>query len=63
MRYYVTDYNGIPLASQPEEGYTLTEAIARQDREVKEAMRLFNMTYKEADHDFGVVDENFNVIL
>ena len=35
MRYFVTDYNLIPLSCQPEEGYTLTDAIARYNREVK----------------------------
>lgn len=59
MRYYVTDENGIPLHSQPDEGYTLAEAIQRHAREVV----FSGLPEKEADRFFRVVDQNMNIIL
>lgn len=56
MRYFVWDENvPMPISCQPDEGYTLTEAIARYNREVNQLMRLFpDATRKEIESDFTV---------
>lgn len=68
MRYFVTDSNGIPLHSQPDEGYTLTEACARHSREVQEAYRLLHkrfpeVPYSEFDKNYGIVTADLKEVI
>lgn len=63
MRYYITNYDGIPLKEQPENGYTMTDAINRLNREAKTTARLFKIKESEAERNYHIVDENFKTIL
>ena len=60
MRYYIANYNCIPLRAQPERGYTLLQVIARVQREIKEDMRLFGWTFDMAKEGYTIVDSNFH---
>ena len=60
MRYYIADYNRIPLKEQLERGYTALQVIARVQREVEEDMRLFGMTFDMAKDGYTILDSNFH---
>jgi hypothetical protein len=62
MRYYVCNFDNIPLHSQPENGYTKLQAIERAQREVKECVELFGG--KESDYTgyLHIMDSKFNVL-
>lgn len=53
-QFVVCGDNGVPLAGQPSSGYTLWQAMERHSREVREAVRLFGVSAKEADRWFMV---------
>lgn len=59
MRYFVWQEDvPMPIANQPEEGYTLTEAVARYNREINTLMRLFpNRTRKEIESGYTIRTE------
>lgn len=58
-RYYVTNEDYIPLHAQPAEGYTKLQAIARAQREVREAANLLGGSASEYTDCFHIVDDNF----
>lgn len=59
-RYYVTNYDMIPLHAQPPEGYTKLQAIARAQREVRESAELFGGDPKDYVSYYHIVDDKFN---
>lgn len=61
MRYYVADYNGIPLRSQPENGYTKLGAIERAQRECEECVSLFGGKIQDYTNDFYIMDSNLKI--
>ena len=60
VRYYIADYNGIPLKAQPERGYTELQVIARVQREIEKDMRLFGWTFSEAKDGYRILNNNFH---
>ena len=61
MRYYVTNYDNIPLHNQPESGYTKLQAIERAQREVKECVNLFGGKPQDYTNDFHIMDSKCNI--
>ncbi len=62
MKYYIADYNGIPLREQPDEGYSLEEAIERVHREIAECVMLFGGKPEDYKKSFCIMDEKFHTI-
>ena len=62
MRYYVVNYDGIPLHAQPANGYTKLQAIERCQRECEEASKIFGGSVSSYTRYFHVADENFKII-
>ena len=58
-RDYVTREDYIPLHAQPPEGYRKLQAIARAQREVREAVNLLGGSASEYTDCFHIVDDNF----
>lgn len=57
MRYLIWDnIYCMPISCQPDDGYTLSEALARYTRETRETMALFNVPKKEANSYFSVIE-------
>ena len=59
MRYFVWQEDvPMPIANQPEEGYTLSQAVARYNREINSLMKLFpNTTRKEIESGYTIRTE------
>jgi hypothetical protein len=60
-RYWVTDDNYIPIASQPNEGYTQLQAIQRAQREAEQDSKLFKMSMGDAVKFYHIIDSNGNI--
>lgn len=60
MRYYIADYNRIPLKEQPERGYTLLQVIARVRRAVEWDKCLLGLEFNEAKEGYTILDSNFH---
>ena len=61
-RFCVCNRDGIPFGEQ--EYMTLPEAVARYNREVKEAIELFDIDPKEAEKMFLIKDmETYTTVL
>jgi hypothetical protein len=61
MKYYIANENRIPLHSQPENGYTELQVIARIQREIEECIKLFGGSFKEYKNGyFTILDKNFH---
>lgn len=62
MRYYIANENCIPLRSQPENGYTKLQVIARVQREIEECIKLFGGTFADHKRVFTILDSNFHEV-
>lgn len=60
MRYYIANYNCIPLKEQPERGYTQLQVIARVHREVERDMQFFGWTFDIAKEGYTILDSNYH---
>ena len=62
MRYFVANYNGIPYKAQPPEGYTLTEAKERIQREAARDAHDFGGSIEEHAKSYLILDQNFHEV-
>lgn len=60
--YYVTDDDYIPIANQPEEGYTQLKAVERAQREATSDAKLFKMPMSEAVKFYHIADSRGNIL-
>lgn len=62
MRYFVTDYNGIPYKEQPENGYTKLQVIERVQKEIENCIKLFGGNFQDYKDWFIIKNNKFETI-
>lgn len=62
MRYFVTDYNGIPYKEQPKNGYTKLQVIERVQKEIENCIKLFGGNFQDYKDWFIIKNNKFETI-
>ena len=62
MRYFVTDYTGIPYKEQPKNGYTKLQVIERVQKEIENCIRLFGGSFQDYKDWFIIKNNKFETI-
>ena len=60
MRYFIANDKGIPYHSQPENGYTKLQVIARVQREIAECVKLYGGNFQDYKDWFTIYDNKWN---